>query len=418
MDYNLNRNYLLLKTSRLQVGILSLILIAGFTSPVFADSSSGENEGYTPRNISNPQDLLPVGGSAPTFFGNGGVSTDGCGSNPSPCTLQAEVPAGSTVVSAWLYAANNFLACPATVDVTLDATPYVLAELTHNTFSAFNLCSYRADVTSQVAATVGAGGGITAFTSTEGAPGTDTIDGTALVVVYSNPTEPETSVIVLDGGLDSAGQQTIVGLAAPLDKTIPGFTATMALGINFGNQGVGPGTDQCGTTQVSEIDINGQRLTSCAGNADDGPLAFTGGALFTVGGVGDSTNNPANPFATGTGFDDELYDLEPFLTQGDTQIVIDTVNPSDDDNIFLAVFALSAQASLEICDNGIDDDGDGLIDLADPDCQVDSGVVGGEFLPIETTSLILAGAQSFSWTIPLVLSIVGIGIFVVSRKIE
>jgi len=48
----------------------------------------------------------------------------------------------------------------------------------------------------------------------------------------------------------------------------------------------------------------------------------------------------------------------------------------------------------------------------------DDEVVGGVFLPIETTSLILAGAQSFSWMIPLVLSVLGIGLFVVSRKSE
>ena len=45
-------------------------------------------------------------------------------------------------------------------------------------------------------------------------------------------------------------------------------------------------------------------------------------------------------------------------------------------------------------------------------------VVGGELIPIETTSLILAGAQSFSWMIPVVLSVIGIGLFVVSRKSE
>jgi len=44
--------------------------------------------------------------------------------------------------------------------------------------------------------------------------------------------------------------------------------------------------------------------------------------------------------------------------------------------------------------------------------------VGGELIPIETTSLLLAGAQSFSWMIPLVLSVLGIGLFVVSRKSE
>ena len=45
-------------------------------------------------------------------------------------------------------------------------------------------------------------------------------------------------------------------------------------------------------------------------------------------------------------------------------------------------------------------------------------VVGGELIPIETTSLLLAGAQSFSWMIPVTLSVLGIGLFVVSRKSE
>ena len=40
----------------------------------------------------------------------------------------------------------------------------------------------------------------------------------------------------------------------------------------------------------------------------------------------------------------------------------------------------------------------------------DGCLVGGETIPIETTSLILACAQSFSWMIPVVLSIVGIGL--------
>jgi len=52
-----------------------------------------------------------------------------------------------------------------------------------------------------------------------------------------------------------------------------------------------------------------------------------------------------------------------------------------------------------------------------PDCDLqDDTVIGGKIIPIESTSLILAGAQSFSWMIPLVLSVLGIGLFVVSRK--
>jgi len=38
------------------------------------------------------------------------------------------------------------------------------------------------------------------------------------------------------------------------------------------------------------------------------------------------------------------------------------------------------------------------------------------FIPLETTALLPAGAQSFSWMIPVVLSGIGIGLFVVSRK--
>ncbi len=43
-------------------------------------------------------------------------------------------------------------------------------------------------------------------------------------------------------------------------------------------------------------------------------------------------------------------------------------------------------------------------------------VVGGELLSIDSTALILANAQTFSWMIPVLLSVLGIGLFVVSRK--
>jgi len=44
--------------------------------------------------------------------------------------------------------------------------------------------------------------------------------------------------------------------------------------------------------------------------------------------------------------------------------------------------------------------------------------VGGEIIPLDSTALLLAGAQTFSWMIPVVFSILGIGLFVVSRKSE
>ncbi len=50
---------------------------------------------------------------------------------------------------------------------------------------------------------------------------------------------------------------------------------------------------------------------------------------------------------------------------------------------------------------------------------IDDLVIGGELLPIDQSALLLAGVQSISmWMIPVVLSVLGIGLFVVSRKSE
>ena len=338
-------------TNRLLATTLALLIVGTSVPAVFADP--GENEGGSPRIAPSPTDLLPIDGMAPIFFGNGGYSADGCGTLGTTCTLDANVTDGATVEGAWLYAATQ-QTCPATVGLLLDGTPYTLPELVHNTFDAFDLCSYRAEVTDQVEATIGGTGGITTFTVTEVSPSSLGIDGTALVVVFSDDDEKQTSVIVLDGGLDSDGATTTFGLAAPLDKTVLDFEATLALGINFGFQGTGDMSNLCGGVQNSQVDINDVRLTSCAGHTDDG--TESNGALITVGGVGDSTNNPADPFATSGVEDDELYNIADFLDEGITTINMTTVNPSDNDNIFFAIVAINAKASLEICDDGIDND--------------------------------------------------------------
>ncbi len=93
----------------------------------------------------------------------------------------------------------------------------------------------------------------------------------------------------------------------------------MSLGSGFSFQFGQPG-HICGGDQFSIVDVNNARMTSCAGNFDDG---YRGnGGLITVGGVGDSTNNPADPNSSNSGEDDELYNLDPFLAQGATSIEI------------------------------------------------------------------------------------------------
>jgi hypothetical protein len=294
-----------------------------------------------------------------TFVGKGGYSSDGIGQTEPGGTVQAEVPAGSTVKYAFLYGTYN------TNDpnegqrtIRVDSTDVVTTKISEVSF----LSTTRADVTSLVAAKVGSGGGITNF-QINSDPGN--LDGVALVVIFSNPALPQTTVAVLDGSASQTGDTATFNFAQPIDKTQPGFNASLTLGSGFSYQGAEGHV--CGPIeQFSTVNINEQLLTNCAGSYDDGEGVDD--ALLTVGGVGDSLDNPTPPDAPAT--DDELYNLVPFLKNGDTSLEIKTSNPSQDDNLFLAVIATSAQAAVttEVCDDNVDNDGDGRADGADPDC--------------------------------------------------
>ena len=297
-------------------------------------------------------------------------STDGLGQNAVGGSVQASVPAGSTVERAFLYGTYFSDDNPSLADRTIDFDgTNVVTTLTPAQIGAncCQLATTRAEVTNQVKAKVGTPavpGGIYNFViGNDPAP----LDGVGLVVIYSNPTLPNSTVAILDGGATPAGDTATLDFFSAIDPTLPGFQATMAVGSGFSFQR-GLSGHVCGGVQFSTIDVNAQRLTSCAGNFDDGQA--NNGALITVGGVGDTTDNPTDPNATDTGTDDELYNLVPFLKKGDTQLKIDSTNPSVNDNFFLAVIGITAEARVttEICNNGVDDDGDGLVDAADPDC--------------------------------------------------
>jgi hypothetical protein len=261
---------------------------------------------------------------------------------PSPNTLPV------TVRAAFLYNVTVFGASPLSTQAILGGVPVTLSLLSGTDPTPVNLQTYRADVTPIVAALVNGAPGVTQIpvTALTTNPGSD---GLALVVVFASAgLDPSQSVAILDGG--QAGptlQTTAFGLAGPLDKNIPNFNAVLSLGIQFSDQDVvGHG---CGKNpsfaQFSTVDVNGARLSSCAGNADKGGLM--NGALITVGGVGDSTANPSDPFCQAgnpncSTTDDELYGIAGFLNQGDTQVRIATANPSNDDSIFLAILQLTA----------------------------------------------------------------------------
>ena len=291
--------------------------------------------------------------AVPGFFG-GDLRVDTTGANilPSPNTQDV------TVKAAYLYNVTVVGSSPLTTQASLNGNTVILNLLPGTDPAGLNLQTYRADVTSIVSPLVNGKAGIIKLPASLISTNPES-DGLALVVVFaSSGLDPRQSVAIIDGG--QAGptpQTTAFGLASPLDKS-PGFNAVLSLGINFGQQG-GGGPHFCGTTsltQFSFVDVNGTRLTSCAGGSDDGDL-------ITVGGVGDSTDNPdptcqAGPPPPGkpncSTLDDELYDISSFLKQGDTQVRLTTSNISGitpllgDDSIFLGILQLTASIN-QVC---------------------------------------------------------------------
>jgi hypothetical protein len=282
--------------------------------------------------------LRPAPSDAVTFHGHGGYSTDG---GYPGSVVRAEVPAGSTVEQAYLYGTyvsySALTSAQRTID--FDGTSVEMTEIEKDGY----LPSTRATVTAQVAAKVSGLGGITSF-GVDSSP--SSIQGVALVVIYSNPSSPLESIAVLDGAAASAGDTATLSFAAPLNTSAPGFSSTMAIGDGYSYQGAAH-SHSCGPVQQdSWIKVNEALLTSCAGGDDDGNPNFQ--YLITVGGIGDSTDDPSNPSTTTEGTEDELYSLTPFLHNGDTQLTIKTANPSGDDDLFLAVIAITANASAGI----------------------------------------------------------------------
>ena len=262
-----------------------------------------------------------------SFVGNYGVSSDGFGSTGNTGTISAEIPAGSTIVAAYLYSATY--STTGTPTATLNGTAAVYGPRVGNDTACCSLASFRADVTSTVRAAYDGSGGIYDFAYDEGANGSRT-DGSALVVVYENASLPTSTVGILDGWASVNGDTTSINFAEALDPTEAGFFAEMRLGINF----------SC-CSQRSTVDVNGQRITENAGNYDDG-LQQANGSLFTMGGF-DDPFSPDNPSYAD---DHERYDLRAYIDQGDTTIRVDTANASRDDNIFLALFYVSGEAGI------------------------------------------------------------------------
>jgi len=266
------------------------------------------------------------------------VSQDAMGTSSSSGSIHVDKPVGASVRKAYLMSASTGFTSYRIPSggVTINGSPITWDIETPSSISSYN---YWADVTSIVKPIVDAfPAGIN--TLTIGEQSSSSIDGEVLAVIFDDPGKTSVSTVVLLFGAQKVGGDTFkITLSDPINLSQPDLVLNMSLGISFGHQTVGYGD------QFSYVDVNGQRLTSSAGGEDDGQLA--NGALITVGGIGDSNANPppnASPATLGDRTDDELYNLIPFVQDGDTSITVFTQNPSTDDNIFFSALVLSGGA--------------------------------------------------------------------------
>jgi hypothetical protein len=287
-------------------------------------------------------------------FGEFRLSVDAAGSNAASHVLLVNKPDAAAVVEkAYLMAASNFQATIANGDVRLDGKPVSWMSATFNDippdYPKF-FHNVLADVTSIVKPKVDAKptAGTVQFTAAENAGKNGSIDGEILAVVFRVPKAEKRTVVLMFGAQQLAGDRFELTLAESIDPTAKDAWANMGLGISFSAQPTG---------QYSQVDVNGKRLTTSAGGQDDGSMV--NGALITAGGIGDSRANPPDPNAlpTDSRTDDEMYSLLKFITKSTRAIHIDTVNPSNDDNILFAWFDISAKGDVNK-----DTDGDGLLD--------------------------------------------------------
>jgi len=270
------------------------------------------------------------------------ISVDGLGTViAGGGNIQVSKPAGATVRNAYFFASSHNLTGGSEIfdgDILLNnqAVNWDLREFNGLTLDPTFFHNVFADVTAIVKPTIDAAApGMIDLPVVE--QNTADVNGTILAVIFDDPNQTSAKGIVLFfGGQATTGDTFQIDLSEPFE---PGEPVTLGIGVGHGFQ------TTTGTPMVNLIDVNGNRLTSSAGGEDDGES--TNGALITVGGIGDSADNP-EPFAPSTHFrtDDELYSLNPFLQSGDTQVEIFSVNPTDDDDIFFAYLVTSSPAAI------------------------------------------------------------------------
>ena len=274
------------------------------------------------------------------FSVNGHVtwSADGLGiARGETGTLQVQRAASSSVIAAYLLvSSNNVTSAP--TDIMLNDAPVTLTHSATETTSGYSFTNYFGDVTSNIKALIdNSAAGVIDVAVDNGANQTsdpEFITGDALVVVFNTPSAPSASIVLDFGTSATAGDTFTIAYPALTEPETADLEMSIGDAYSYGR------------TQTSTITVNGETLTDQAGHFDDCSTFVDNNnrcpnpALITVGGVGDTLANPTVGDTWTPTNDDELYSLSPFVNVGDTDIVVNTNNASNDDNIFMALFYL------------------------------------------------------------------------------
>ncbi|QGZ89925.1 DUF3344 domain-containing protein [Microcystis aeruginosa] len=259
---------------------------------------------------------------------NSALSIDGFGSTTNSGNLQANIPLGSAIKKAYLYATSVWNM--SVYGVTFNGTPLPLDSATILSPDQNLATTALWDVTNIIASSFT--GGLQNFSIVENGDN----DGEVLVVAYSNSSTQGFTSVILDGELSTAGSR----IRYDFPSKYSGGDFLVSLAASYSAQP---------SEQATEIDVttnstNNRLLTISAGGQDDGGPDMDAGSLITVGGIGDDPANP-DPSASplhGPRIDDEYYNLAlgnsansaPFILSGDTFVEFTTKNPSADDNVF------------------------------------------------------------------------------------
>jgi hypothetical protein len=262
-------------------------------------------------------------------------SIDGLGVSAGAGTVQVEKPVGGTVLNAYFIAAQTNIGIGSPSGIRLNGSDVTFTHLVESSaYTEFR--NTFTDATELVQETIDAApSGIVDIEVDEGETFTE---GTTLIVIFQDPAVDTASVMLYFGASDSAGDSFTLDfpvLTAPQLEDL-----RMSVGSSF----------SYGEGQNSSAWVNGELLTEQLGHFDDcdqfdpdsDSWTCDNGALLTVGGVGDSLDNPTVPSQPWSQVsDDELYSLSPFVAVGDTTIEVETQNASGDDNIFFSGFYLN-----------------------------------------------------------------------------